>query len=209
MTLSFRSGIALAVAAICLAAIGCAPSNSIPKGTDYKNKMVVSVKDQRMLLVSNGIPVKSYKVSTSKYGLGDQPGSYRTPLGRMQVAQKIGHRAPLGSVFKSRRRTGEILRPNAKGRDPIVTRIIWLKGTEYRNRNAFNRKIYIHGTTEERRLGYPVSYGCIRMGSRDIRDLFNRVGYGADLFVIRGSIKDKSQDETAALISRLKAGTRG
>ncbi|MGB0292994.1 MAG: hypothetical protein ACPGIA_10495, partial [Luteolibacter sp.] len=74
MTLSFRSGIALAVAAICLAAIGCAPSNSIPKGTDYKNKMVVSVKDQRMLLVSNGIPVKSYKVSTSKYGLGDQPG---------------------------------------------------------------------------------------------------------------------------------------
>ena len=100
-----------------LGAVSCAPQGAgIPKGTDYKNKMVVSVKDQRLLLVSEGIPIKSYKISTSKYGLGDQPGSYRTPLGRMQVARKIGHRAPLGSVFKNRRRTGEILRPNARGR---------------------------------------------------------------------------------------------
>ena len=193
-----------------LGAVSCSHHTaSIPKGTDYRNKMVVSVKDQKMLLVSDGIPVKSYKISTSKYGLGDQPGSYRTPLGRMQVARKIGHRAPLGSVFKSRRRTGEILRPNAKGRDPIVTRIIWLKGTERRNRNAYKRLIYIHGTTEEKRLGEPVSFGCIRMGSRDVRDLFNRVGYGADLFVIRGSIKDKDPDDTVALISRLKAGKGG
>ncbi len=198
-----------ALAAVSIGAISCAPQGSIPKGTDYKNKMVVSVKDQKMLLVSNGIPVKSYKISTSKYGLGDQPGSYRTPLGRMQVAKKIGHRAPLGSVFKSRRRTGEILRPNAKGRDPIVTRIIWLKGTESRNRNAFRRKIYIHGTTEERRLGQPVSYGCIRMASRDVRDLFNRVGYGADLFVIRGSIKEPKTDSAVALMRRLTGGNGG
>lgn len=183
---------------------GCTdPTALIPRGHDYRNKMIVSVEDQRLLLVSNGEPVKSYKISTSKYGLGDQPGSYRTPLGRMQVARKIGHRAPLGSVFKNRRRTGEILKPNAKGRDPIVTRILWLKGTERRNINAFRRKIYIHGTTEERRLGKAVSYGCIRMASRDVRDLFNRVGHGADVFVIRGPIRKNSSEDTLALLRQL------
>lgn len=187
-----------------LAAIGCtSPSASIPHGHDYRNKMVVSVSEQRMLLVSNGQPVKSYKISTSKYGLGDRPGSYRTPLGRMQVARKIGHNAPAGSVFKNRRRTGEILKPNAKGRDPIVSRILWLNGTEERNRNAFSRKIYIHGTTEEKRLGKAVSFGCIRMSSRDVVDLFDRVGHGADVFVIRGPIRARNSQDTLALLRRL------
>lgn len=192
----------------CFGAVSCS-NISAPKGQDHKNKMVVSVKDQRMLLVSNGVPVKSYKISTSKYGLGDKPGSYRTPLGQMQVAKKIGHRAPLGSVFKSRRRTGEILKPNAKGRDPIVTRILWLKGMESRNRNAYKRLIYIHGTTEESRLGQPVSFGCIRMSSRDVRDLYNRVGWGADVFVIRDSIQEPKADSAVALLNRLTGVSGG
>ncbi len=192
----------------CFGAVSCS-NISAPKGQDYKNKMVVSVKDQRMLLVSNGVPVKSYKISTSKSGLGDKPGSYRTPLGQMQVAKKIGHRAPLGSVFKSRRCTGEILKPNAKGRDPIVTRILWLKGMESRNRNAYKRLIYIHGTTEESRLGQPVSFGCIRMSSRDVRDLYNRVGWGADVFVIRDSIQEPKADSAVALLNRLTGVSGG
>jgi lipoprotein-anchoring transpeptidase ErfK/SrfK len=155
---------------------------------DKRNKMIVSVNDQRMLLVRDGKPVKTYKVSTSKFGLGDQPGSNRTPIGHMRIAKKIGCKAPQGSVFKSRHRTGEILKPNAPGRDPIVTRILWLKGMEGRNKNAFRRTIYIHGTPEERRLGYPASFGCIRMSSKDIADLYDRIGYGADVFVVRGSI---------------------
>lgn len=177
-------------------------------GRDTRNKMVVSVNDQRMLLVSNGKPVKTYKVSTSKFGLGDQPGSNRTPLGHLRVANKIGGNTPLGSVFKNRRQTGEILKPNAPGRDPIVTRILWLKGMEDRNRNAFRRTIYIHGTPEERRLGYPASYGCIRMSSKDVADLFKRVGYGADVFIIRGSISNgKSTSQgTASSSSRRSSG---
>jgi len=200
----------LAVGAASLSAVSCSnPSAYIPRGQDYRNKMIVSVSDQKMVLVSDGQPVKSYKVSTSKYGLGDNPGSYRTPVGRMQVARKIGHRAALGTVFKNRRSTGEVLKPNAKGRDPIVTRIIWLKGTEERNRNAFSRKIYIHGTTEERRLGRVASYGCIRMSSRDVADLFNRVGYGADVFVIQGPIRASNQEETIALLQRLARDMEG
>lgn len=165
---------------------------SAPKGKDNRSKMIVSVRDQKMLLVSDGQPVKTYKVSTSKFGYGDKPGSNYTPLGHMQVARKIGGNAPLGAVFKSRKRTGEILKPNAPGRDPIVTRILWLKGMESRNRNAYKRLIYIHGTPEERRLGERASYGCIRMSSRDIADLYRRIGYGADVFVIPGSIKTDS-----------------
>ena len=171
-------------------------------GKDTRNKMIVSLRDQKMLLVRDGTPVKSYKISTSKFGVGDRPGSNCTPPGRLQVAKKIGDNAPLGTVFKSRRPTGEILKPNAPGRDPVVTRILWLSGTEARNRNAFRRTIYIHGTPEERRLGAPASYGCIRMASRDVADLYDRVGYGADVFVIRGSIQTDRNGSYSGSIAR-------
>jgi lipoprotein-anchoring transpeptidase ErfK/SrfK len=115
----------------------------------------------------------------------------------LQVAKKIGDKAALGSVFKSRRPTGEVLRPNSPGRDPVVTRIMWLTGTESRNQNTFRRTIYIHGTPEEKRLGTPASYGCIRMGSKDVADLYNRIGTGADVFVIRGSIQQKEEPQQA------------
>ena len=88
----------------------------------------------------------TYPVSTSKFGLGDRPGSRFTPLGQLQIAEKIGDNAPSGAVFKSRRRTGEIVSANSPGRDPIVTRILWLRGRESQNANAFARDIYIHGT---------------------------------------------------------------
>ena len=162
----------------------CGPS------VDKRNKMIVSVRDQKMLLLRDGKPIKSYKISTSKFGVGDVPSSNRTPLGRMKVAKKIGDGYKAGSVFKSRRATGEVLKPNAPGRDPIVSRILWLTGTESHNRNAFRRYIYIHGTPEHRRLGTPASYGCIRMGTKEVVDLYDRVGTGADVYVIRGSLRE-------------------
>ncbi len=180
---------------------GCG-SSSMPYGKDTRNKMIVSVRDQEMLLVRDGTPVKAYKISTSKFGIGDRPGSNCTPLGRLQVAKKIGGNAPMGGVFKSRRPTGEVLKPNAPGRDPVVTRILWLTGTESRNQNAFRRTIYIHGTPEERRLGSPASYGCIRMGSKDVADLYNRIGTGADVFVIRGSIQSGKEEAASASVSK-------
>lgn len=176
---------------------------------DTRNKMIVSVRDQKMLLVRDGTPVKTYKISTSKFGVGDGPGTNRTPLGRLQVAKKIGDNAPMGSVFKARRRTGEVIPPNSPGRDPIVTRILWLTGTESRNQNTFRRTIYIHGTPEERRLGSPASYGCIRMGSRDVADLYDRIGTGADVFVIRGSITTKNESSSTASVGKASWKPRG
>lgn len=182
-----KSLIITLVAALVALLTGC---GSVPLVKDDRNKMIVSVKDQRMLLVTDGQPVKSYRISTSKFGLGDQPGSYRTPLGRMEVARKIGGGQPQGAVFKSRRPTGEVLPPNAPGRDPIVSRILWLRGTESHNRNAQPRYIYIHGTPERRNLGKPVSFGCIRMCCGDVIDLYNRVGYGAEVYVTRAGLRD-------------------
>ena len=155
---------------------------------DRDNAMVVSVRDQKMLLVKDGKPVKAYPISTSKFGLGSQRGSRRTPLGEHVIAKKIGDGAPVGAVFKSRRRTGEVIKPNSPGRDPIVTRILWLSGKESSNKNTFGRCVYIHGTPEEYKIGRPASYGCIRMKSTDVIDLYRRVGVGAEVKIIRSSL---------------------
>ncbi len=120
---------------------------------DTRHHVVISVPQQRMAVLDNGALLATFPVSTSKFALGDSPGSLGTPLGEMEVAEKIGGSAPSGAVFKDRRRTGEILPPDAPGRDPIVTRILWLRGREAQNANAYSRYIYIHGTPEERTIG--------------------------------------------------------
>ncbi len=158
-------------------------------------EMRVSVADQKLALYHNGEPVRVYNISTSKFGLGDSPSSNCTPIGKMRVAKKIGNGLPPGMVFKSRRPTGEVLRPNAPGRDPIVTRIMWLQGTESKTRNAYRRFIYIHGTPEESTIGHPASYGCIRMRSMDVIDLFNRVPEGMPVRVDKGRLPSAARHQ--------------
>jgi lipoprotein-anchoring transpeptidase ErfK/SrfK len=151
---------------------------------DTRHHIVVSTRDQKLAVLDRGTLLATYPVSTSKFGLGDYLRSSRTPLGQLEVAKKIGGNAPLGAVFKDRVRTGEIVAPNSPGRDPIVTRILWLRGHEAQNANAFGRYIYIHGTPEERLIGTPASYGCIRMRSTDVVQLYNIVGVGAAVTIV-------------------------
>ena len=151
---------------------------------DTRHHVIISVPEQRMALLEDGKLMVSYPVSTSKFGLGDAPGSGRTPLGNLEVAEKIGGSAPSGAVFKDRRRTGEIVPPDSPGRDPIVSRILWLRGCEPQNARAFARTIYIHGTPEERNIGLPVSYGCVRMRSHDVIQLYDVVGEGAQVTIV-------------------------
>lgn len=153
-----------------------------------KAEVVVSVKEQKLGYYKDGHLVKKYTISTSKFGIGDKPGSCCTPLGRHEIIAKIGNGLPTGAVLKSRQWNGEVLPPNAPGRDPIVSRILWLRGLESQNRHAFGRYIYIHGTTEENRLGQPASYGCIRMGMRDVVNFYNQVPVGAKVVVTPGSL---------------------
>jgi lipoprotein-anchoring transpeptidase ErfK/SrfK len=167
---------------------------------DVDHHIVVSVHDQELALLEKGNVVATYPISTSKFGLSDRPGSFGTPLGELEIADKIGDGAPAGAVFKDRRRTGEVIPANAPGRDPIVTRIIWLRGREAQNANAFRRDIYIHGTPEERNIGRPASYGCIRMRSVDIINLYSQVGHGAQVSII--------QSPLTAVIPELTSGTQ-
>ena len=151
---------------------------------DTQHHIVISTRDQKLAVLDRGTLLATYPISTSKFGLGDSSRSRRTPLGQLEVAKKIGNNAPLGAVFKDRVRTGEIVAPNSPGRDPIVTRILWLRGREAQNANAFGRYIYIHGTPEERLIGMPASYGCIRMRSVDVVQLYNIVGVGAAVTIV-------------------------
>jgi len=175
---------------------------------DVQHHVIISVKDQKLALLDREKLVAIYPVSTSKYGLGDWRGSFRTPLGELEIAQKVGDGMPPGTVFKDRRRTGEIVLPNAPGRDPIVSRIIWLRGTEPQNANAFGRDIYIHGTPEERNLGLPVSYGCVRMSSNDVIKLYEMVGPGAQVTIVDAPL-DKVVPELADGTRIASTGRRG
>jgi lipoprotein-anchoring transpeptidase ErfK/SrfK len=151
---------------------------------DTQHQIVISTREQKLALLDRGSLMAIYPISTSKFGLGDWRGSRYTPLGQLQIAEKIGDNAPPGAVFKDRRRTGEIVLANSPGRDPIVTRILWLRGLEPQNANAFARDIYIHGTPEEWKIGTPASYGCIRMRSSDVINLYNIVGVGAAVTIV-------------------------
>jgi lipoprotein-anchoring transpeptidase ErfK/SrfK len=148
-------------------------------GTADEISVVVSIPEQRLYVVKeSGQKLNSYRISTSRFGLGDRHGSYATPTGQLEIAKKIGTGATPGAVFKQCRYTGEVCPVNAKGRDPIVTRVLPLRGLEKNNSLALSRGIFIHGTPDERNIGRPVSYGCIRMKSRDVIELFDTVRKG-------------------------------
>jgi lipoprotein-anchoring transpeptidase ErfK/SrfK len=165
-------------------------------------EIFVSVPDQELALLDRGKVIARYPISTSKFGLGDGSGTYRTPLGTLFVSGKFGDRLPSGAVIKSRMATGEIVDPNAPGRDAIVSRVIWLRGKEEQNRAAHDRCIYIHGTPEERRIGKPASFGCIRMRSKDVIALYDLAHIGMHVTVTPKRISDLLPPEEPSLLAR-------
>ena len=184
---------------LCLFAVTASGAGLPP--TEIPNTVIISVKDQKLMLLQNGEKVAVYPVSTSKYGLGDFWGHMTTPLGQLQVAQKIGDHAPTGAVFHNRRFTGEILVPNAPGRDPVITRIIWLRGLEQQNAHAFARCIYIHGTPEEKTIGRPASYGCIRMKSKDVTALYDQLPVGALVQIVSDKLPSVAKAKNPVLLT--------
>ena len=174
---------------------------------DTSSEIIISVRDQKLMLVQNGGKVVTYPVSTSMFGLGDSWGRMTTPLGYFAVEQKIGDNVPVGAVFHNRRLTGEVLQPNAPGRDPVITRIIWLRGLEAQNAHAYQRCIYIHGTPQEKTIGQPASYGCIRMKSSDVAELYNRVPVGALVQIIPDRLPKTVQAVPVQLTQTLVAAT--
>ena len=139
-----------------------------------QGKIHISVREQRLTLKSGRKKLGTYPVSTSRFGLGTEEGSMKTPTGRFRIAKKIGDGMPLGTVFKNRRRvraTKKLMRDE----DLVMTRILWLDGLDPENSNTHERFIYIHGTNHEENLGEPASHGCIRMRNIDLLELFELV----------------------------------
>ena len=181
-----------------LFSLGPSATHATPLSAD----MIVSVPDQALALVDRGKLIARYSISTSKFGTGDSAASYRTPLGTLFVSAKVGDRLPAGAVIKNRIPTGEMVGVDAPGRDAIVSRVIWLRGMEAQNQKARDRCIYIHGTPEERRIGNPASFGCIRMRSRDIIDLYDRVHIGTHVTITPRRIHDFVKPEEPDLLAR-------
>ncbi len=153
----------------------------------------ISLADQRLDLIEGADISRSYRVSTSKHGAGEEVDSFKTPRGRHIVRAKIGAGQPPGAVFIGRRATGEVyseaLARAHPDRDWVLSRILWLSGTEVgKNRlgkvDSMRRYIYIHGTPDSEPLGEPRSIGCIRMSNADVIELFDLVPVGTPVEIL-------------------------
>lgn len=137
----------------------------------------ISIREQKLRFAELCFPC-----STGKTGIGSEPGSGKTPLGRFEICSMHGENAPLMTVFRSRMPVGTY--PTAAlGEDCILTRILALDGLEHHNANTRARYIYIHGTNETSLLGSPASHGCIRLAPQDMLTLFNRVSNGTPVLI--------------------------
>ena len=143
----------------------------------------VSVGDQTLIVIEGGQIIAEYMISTSKYGLGTEDGSYRTPLGRFFVGRKIGDGAEWGAIFESRKQVGVWDPVTREGEDLVLSRILWLEGADPENANTRDRYIYIHGTHEEERIGHPASHGCVRMRNDDVIELYTMVDVGTPVII--------------------------
>ena len=140
-------------------------------------KIDISIRRQRLTLKRGRKTLRSYPISSSRFGLGAKEGSMKTPLGKFRVAEKIGHGAKPGTIFQARvaLKPGD---PLPDTNDFVTSRILWLDGLGKRNANTHARFIYIHGTKHEDKIGTPDSHGCIRMRNDDVIELFDLVDEG-------------------------------
>jgi lipoprotein-anchoring transpeptidase ErfK/SrfK len=154
-------------------------------------RLVISISQQTLTVRNAQNEVLAhYAISTAANGAGCEKNSGCTPLGKHIIRAKIGEDAPIASVFVGRRPTGEIctlaLMSEFPSRDWILTRILWLSGTEVGinrlgNVDTMQRYIYIHGTPDSNEMGVIGSHGCVRMRNADIIALFDMVDVGAEV----------------------------
>ncbi|MEH6628328.1 MAG: L,D-transpeptidase [Motiliproteus sp.] len=154
--------------------------------------LVVSLANQTLRLQQNSLTVREFSISSATNGPGELSGSECTPRGRHYIRAKIGAQSPSRAVFVGRRASGEIyssqLAASHPERDWILTRILWLCGSEVgKNRlgnvDSMRRYIYIHGTPDTEPMGIPASHGCIRMRNDDIIWLFDRLEAGTPVLI--------------------------
>jgi lipoprotein-anchoring transpeptidase ErfK/SrfK len=142
----------------------------------------ISIRDQRLTLKDGETPIRTYPISTSRFGIGSDEGSMKTPTGQLRVAEKIGSEMPNDTVFCNRVALGPD-DPLPPTEDLVMSRILWLDGLDEHNANTRDRFIYIHGTKHEDKIGNPASHGCVRMRNTDVIELFELVDEGAHVTI--------------------------
>ena len=154
--------------------------------------LYISIKQQKLMVVMRGKITHTFPISSSKYGIGAEKNSNKTPLGFHVIREKIGDKVPLNGILKSRIYTGKqaeiIHEKRSVDSDDVTTRILWLAGDDPgKNKggrvDSFERYIYIHGTPEEGLIGQPASHGCIRMLNADVILLYNMVHVGMKVLI--------------------------
>ena len=156
-------------------------------------RIEISITQQTLTVLNDDDELLTqYPVSTAANGVGCEKDSGCTPLGAHVVRAKIGEGAPSNTVFVARRQTGEICTPalmaEFPNRDWILTRILWLSGTDIgKNRlgnvDTMQRYIYIHGTPGSTDMNKVGSHGCIRMRNSDVIALFDMVEVGTPVII--------------------------
>ena len=161
--------------------------------TDYSELLFVSIENQKMYHIKEGAIVKKYIISSSEYGTGSEAGSNKTPLGLHKVNEKYGDKTPINGRMIGRVFYGQIAtlyNDKTKSKtDDVTSRIFWLEGLEKgKNKgegiDSYKRYIYIHGTSEEGRLGTPASHGCIRMKNNEVIDLYKTIAIGTLVLIL-------------------------
>ena len=160
---------------------------------DFKELLFVSIENQKLYHIKNDTIINTFIISSSEYGTGSKNGSNKTPLGLHKIKEKHGEKTPIngkmvGRVFYYDIAT--IYTDETKSKtDDITSRILWLEGMEPgKNKgdgiDSYKRYIYIHGTSEEGRLGTPASHGCIRMKNKDVINLYKIVEVGTLVLIL-------------------------
>jgi phosphoserine phosphatase len=147
------------------------------------HRIEISLDRQTLDLFTDGMPVRTFPISSGEKGMGFTEGSFRTPTGRFFISEKIGEGEPIHTRFEARLPTGVWEPGDPTGDDLILTRILRLAGLDPDNANTMDRYIYIHGTNREDQLGTPASHGCIRLGNEDMIALFDAVAEGAEVTI--------------------------
>jgi len=160
---------------------------------DYSELLFVSIENQKMYHIKEGAIVKKYIISSSQYGTGSESGSNKTPLGLHIVKEKYGTKTPINGRMVGRVFYGQIAtiyQDKTKSKtDDVTSRIFWLEGLEKEKNigegiDSYKRHIYIHGTSEEGRLGTPASHGCIRMKNNEVIDLYKTIAIGTLVLIL-------------------------
>jgi lipoprotein-anchoring transpeptidase ErfK/SrfK len=145
-------------AAVVLAMVAAAKAMAQEKAerSGEVRKIVVSIPDRKLALLSGDRVVKTYDVAVGA-------SKTRTPAGTFTIVNRLAHPAWYGQ--------GKVV--PAGPSNPLGTRWMGLS----------IRSLGIHGTNVARSIGKAASHGCIRMRNADIEDLFElaRVGDAVEI----------------------------